>query len=53
LQAALEEAKIENPFKTPKDKEADTKIVTNDLVMGIETPLNIMTITLQDGRESN
>jgi hypothetical protein len=46
LQATLEEAKIENLFKTPKDKEADTEIVMDDLVMGIETLLDMMTIAL-------
>ena len=53
LQAALEEAKIKNLFKTPKDIEADTEIVINNSAAGIETLLNIMTIALQDGRESD
>jgi hypothetical protein len=46
LQAALEEAKMENPFKTLKDIEIDTETVIDNSVMGIETLLDIMTITL-------
>ena len=46
LQAALEEAKIENLFKTLKDIKADTEIVINRLVIGIETLLDIMIIIL-------
>ena len=44
---------MENLFKTPKDKEVDTEIVIDNLVMGIETPLHTITIALQDRRESN
>ena len=53
LQATLEEVEIENLFKTLKDIEADTKTVMDDLVAGIETLLDIMTITLQNRRESD
>jgi hypothetical protein len=53
LQATLKEAKIENPFKTLKDIKADTEIVMDDLVIGIETPLDTMIITSQDGREND
>jgi len=44
---------LENLFKTLEDKKANTKIVIDKSVMGIETLLDIMTITLQDKRESN
>ena len=47
------EIKAKNPFKTLKDKEIDTGIVIDNSVMGIETLLDIMIITLQDGKESN
>ena len=53
LQAALEEQEVKNPFKTLEDKEVDTWIIIDGSVTGIETLLNIMTIALQDGRESN
>ena len=53
LQAALKEQEIKNPFKTLKDKEANTETVIDSLIMGIETLLNIMTIALQDRRENN
>jgi hypothetical protein len=46
LQAALEEVKIKNLFKTLEDIKADIEIVINDLVVGIETLLDIMTIIL-------
>ncbi len=46
LWAALEEIELENPFETPKNKEADTKTVTDNLVTGIETLLDMMTIAL-------
>ena len=46
LQATLKEIKMGNLFETPKDIEADTETVIDNLVMGIETLLNIMTITL-------
>ncbi len=51
LQAVLEE--MENPFKTLKDKEVNTETVINGSITRIETPLDIMTIILQDGRENN
>ena len=51
VQATLD--KIENLFESPKDIEAETETVTNNLVMGIKTPLNTMSIALQDSRESN
>src|SRR5277367_6977015 len=44
---------MESPFKTLEDTEADTEIVIDDLVTGIETPLDTMTIASQDGRESD
>ncbi len=44
---------MENLFETLKDKEINTKIVIDNLVMGIETPLDIITIALQNGTESN
>ena len=53
LQGALEEVKMENLFETPKDIKADTEIVIDDSIAEIETLLDIMTITLQDKRESN
>ena len=45
--------KMENLFKSLKDIEAETEIVIDNLVTGIETPLNIMFIILQDRKESN
>ena len=51
LQAALKE--MENLFKNPKDKKANTQMVINELVTGIETLLDIMIITSQDERENN
>ena len=53
LQVTLKEQEMENPFKTPEDKEVDTQIVIDGSMMGIETPLDIITIALQDKRESN
>ena len=44
---------MENLFKTLEDEEADTWIVIDDLMMGIETLLDIITITSQDGKESD
>ena len=44
---------MENPFKSLKDIKVETKTITNSLVMGIKTLLNIMSIALQDKRESN
>ena len=37
---------MENLFKTLKDIKVDTEIIINDLVAGIETLLDIITITL-------
>ena len=44
---------MENLFKTLEDKKADTWIVIDSSMMGIKTLLDIITITSQDGRESN
>ena len=44
---------MEDLFKSLEDTEAETKIVINDLVTGIKTLLDIISITSQDGRESN
>ena len=44
---------MENLFKLLEDIEVETEIVIDDLVMGIETLLDIMFITLQNGKESN
>ena len=35
---------IKTPFETLKNKKANNKTVINDLVTGIETPLDIITI---------
>ena len=51
MQATLD--KIEKLLKLLEDTKAETETVINNLVMGIETLLNIMFITSQDGRESN
>ena len=51
IQATLD--KMENLFKSLEDTKAETKIVINGLVTGIETLLNTMSITSQDGKESN
>ena len=53
LQVTLKEQEIKNPFKTLKDKKANTEIVINKSMTGIETLLDMMTITSQNGRESN
>ena len=44
---------MENPFETLEDKKANTWIVIDGSVTGIETLLNIMTIASQDNKESN
>ena len=44
---------MENLFKTPEDNKADIWTVIDSLVIGIETLLDIITIALQDGRESD
>ena len=44
---------MENLFKLLKDEKADTETVMNELIMGIKTLLDMMIITLQDGRENN
>ncbi len=44
---------MKNPFKTPKGKKANTETVINESIMGIKTLLDIITITSQDGKESN
>jgi len=51
VQATLD--KMENPFKLPEDTEVKTETVTDDLVMGIKTLLDTMSITLQVGREND
>ncbi len=53
LQAALEKTKIKNLFETLKDKEANIETVINSSVTRIETLLDIIIITLQNGRENN
>jgi len=44
---------MEKPLELLKDTEAETKIVIDDSVVGIETLLGIMSIALQDRKESN
>ena len=44
---------MEELFKLLKDIEIETKIVIDNLVTGIKTLLDTMSITLQDGRESD
>ena len=44
MQATLDE--MENLFKSLEDIKAETKTVIDDLVIGIKTPLNIMSIAL-------
>ena len=44
MQATLD--KMEKLFKSLEDTEAETKTVIDDSVTGIETPLDIMSITL-------
>ena len=51
IQATLDEMK--KLLKLPEDTKAETKTVINNSVTGIETPLNIISITLQDRRENN
>ena len=51
VQATLD--KIKNLFKSLEDTKAETEIVIDNLVIGIETLLDIMSIALQDSRESN
>ena len=43
---------MENLFETPKAIKADTETVTNKLIIGIETPLDIIIISW-NGRESD
>ncbi len=45
--------KMENPLELPEDTKAETETVIDGLVTGVETLLDIMSITLQDGRENN
>ena len=49
MQATLD--KMENLFKSLEDIEVETETVIDNSVMGIETPLDMMSITLQNGRE--
>ena len=51
MQVTLDE--IENPFKSLEDIEAETEIIIDDLVTGIETLLDIMSIALQNSKESD
>ncbi len=44
---------MEDLFELLKDIKAEIETVVDDLVMGIKTLLNIITIALQDKRESN
>ena len=44
---------MENLFKTLEDIKVNIKTVIDSLVTGIKTLLDIMTIILQNGRESN
>ena len=44
---------MENLFKLLEDIKAETETVTNNSVIGIKTLLDIISIALQDGRESN
>ena len=44
---------MENPFESLEDTKAETKIVIDGSVTGIETLLDMMSIALQDGRESD
>ena len=44
---------MKNLFKLLKNIKVNTKTVIDELVIGIKTLLDIITITLQDGRESN
>ncbi len=49
MQATLN--KMESLYKSPKNTKAETKTVIDNSVAGIETPLDTMSIALQDGRE--
>jgi len=51
MQATLD--KIKKLLELPKDIKAEIKIVIDNLVTGIETLLDTMSIALQDGRENN
>ena len=44
---------MENVLKTLKDKKANIKIIIDNLVARIKTLLDIIIVTLQDGRESD
>ena len=44
---------MEESLKSLEDTEVETETVTDDSVTGIETLLDIMSITLRDGRESD
>ena len=45
--------KMEDLLKLLENTKTETKTVIDDSVMGIETPLDIMSITSQDGKENN
>src|SRR6266702_1518116 len=51
VKATLDE--MEELFKSLEDIEVKTKTVINNSVTGIETLLDMMSITSQNGRESN
>ena len=51
VQATLD--KMENPLESLEDTKAETEIVINNLVAGIKTLLNIMSIASQNGKESD
>ena len=44
---------MEELLELLKDTKAETEIVIDDSVTGIKTPLDMMSIASQDGRESN
>ena len=45
--------KIKDLFKLLENTKAETDIIINSLVVGIKTLLSIISITLQNNRESN
>jgi len=51
MQVTLDE--MESLFKSLEDIKAETETVIDDLVTRIKTPLDMMFIALQDGRENN
>src|SRR6266702_2883297 len=51
VQATLD--KMEELLESLEDTKAETETVIDDSVVGIETPLDTMSIALQNGKESN